>query len=187
MATTNDMKALGEKLEALGATLEGVASDVQEIKAGIAAQKPADPTPDKPRVETYGFEKPASRDMSPWLGRRMTAPDVAEALERARHGVSWAGTCLSDVLYEEAWAEVLFLQQAAPLDRRCAPYLGLQPAVVYFGLLTGRIALPSEYVFGTAGARNPQSLLGVETIDAYLAGIPSLSGRPGGPRLGGEE
>ena len=185
MATTNDMKVLTEKLEALGETLGLVASDVSAIKESLGKKAPA--AAPAPGPETFGFVKPEVRYIDTWGGKRMTTPDVGEAIARALHGVSWAGTCLSDALYEAAWEEVQYLQAANAFDRRCAPYLGLQPNLVYFGLLTGAIALPLEYVFGSAGARNPQNLLGVESIAAYLAGMPSLSGRPGGPRVGGEE
>ena len=137
--------------------------------------------PDIAKPDDFGFVKPAVRDVSPWLDKRMTSPDPVEAKARALHGVSWAGTVLSDERYEAAWREVEDLLAAKPFDPRCAPYLGLQPEVVFFGLLTGMTALPDETNFGEyGGSRDPQKLVGVESIAAYLEGLPAFKSG-GGP------
>ena len=129
--------------------------------------------PDIAKPDDFGFVRPAVRDVSPWLDKRMTSPDPVEAKARALHGVSWAGTVLSDERYEAAWREVEDLLAAKPFDPRCAPYLGLQPEVVFFGLLTGMTALPDETNFGEyGGSRDPQKLRDVPSIAAYLAGLP---------------
>ena len=134
---------------------------------------PSDAAP----ADDLGFVKPAVRDVSPWLDKRMTSPDPIEAKARALHGVSWAGTVLSDERYEAAWREVEYLLAAQPFDPRCAPYLGLQPEVVFFGLLTGMTALPDETDFGSyGGSRAPQKLRDVPSIAAYLAGLPAFKG-----------
>ena len=139
--------------------------------------------PDLTKPDDLGFAKPAVRDVSPWLDKRMASPDPVEAKRRALHGVSWAGTVLSDERYEAAWREVEYLLAAQPFDPRCAPYLGLQPEVVFFGLLTGMTALPDETNFGQyGGSRDPQKLRDVPSIAAYLAGLPAYShgGTPSG-------
>lgn len=152
-----------------------------EVLAQIKAllEIPSDAAP----ADNFGFIKPAVRDVSPWLDRRMPTPDPVEAKQRALHGVSWAGTVLSDERYDAAWREVEYLLAAQPFDPRCAPYLGLQPEVALFGLLTGAVALPDETNFGQyGGSRDPQKLVGVESIAAYLAGLPAFShgGTPSG-------
>ena len=161
--------------------------DIAEITQLLVAQKPAALPFEKPAVETFGFVRPTARDITPWVDRRMVIPDVLEATVRALHGVSWAGTILSGERYEAAWREVEKLQKAGSFDPACGPYLGLQPEVVYFGLLTGAIALPDEVSFGHYdGARSPVAFRGIASIAEYLEGIPSLRGRTGGPRIGGE-
>lgn len=137
--------------------------------------------PSAPAADDFGFTKPAIRDVSPWLGKRMTSPDPVEAMQRALHGVSWAGTALSDERYEAAWREVEYLQKAAPFDPRCEPYIGLQPEVAFFALLTGAAALPDEKVFGRySGSSDPRRFRDVPSIAAYLAGMPAFN-RGGGP------
>ena len=132
-------------------------------------------------ADDLGFTKPAVRDVSPWLDKRMPTPDPVEAMQRALHGVSWAGTVLSDERYEAAWREVQYLLAAQPFDPRCAPYLGTVPEVAFYGLLTGAVALPDETNFGSyGGSRDPKKLVGVESIAAYLAGLPAYS-HGGGP------
>lgn len=141
------------------------------------------PSDAAPAVDDFGFVRPDVRDVSPWLDKRMASPDPVEAKARALHGVSWAGTVLSDERYEAAWREVEYLLAAQPFDPRCAPYLGLQPEVVFFGLLTGMTALPDETNFGEyGGSRDPQKLRDVPSIADYLAGLPTYShgGAPSG-------
>ena len=138
---------------------------------------PSDAAP----ADDLGFRKPAVRDVSPWLDKRMTSPDPVEAKARALHGVSWAGTVLSDERYDKAWEEVSYLLAAQPFDTRCEPYLGLQPEVALFGLLTGMVALPDETNFGEyGGSRDPQKLRDVASIESYLAGLPAFKDG-GGP------
>ena len=129
--------------------------------------------PDLTKPDDLGFVKPAVRDVSPWLDKRMTSPDPVEAKQRALHGVSWAGTVLSDERYDKAWEEVEYLLAAQPFDPRCAPYMFTVPEVTFFCLLTGAVALPDEKNFGRYdGSRDPQKLVGVGSIAAYLAGLP---------------
>ena len=148
--------------------LDAILADVARIKTVLLIPS------DGPGIaDDLGFVRPAVRDVSPWLDKRMTSPDPVEAMQRALHGVSWAGTVLSDERYEAAWREVEDLLAAKPFDPRCAPYLGLQPEVVFFGLLTGMTALPDETNFGEyGGSRDPQKLRDVPSIAAYLAGLP---------------
>ena len=137
--------------------------------------------PDLTKPDNLGFVKPAVRDVSPWLDRRMTSPDPVEAMQRALHGVSWAGTVLSDERYEAAWREVEYLLAANPFDPRCKPYLGLQPEVVFYALLTGSAALPDEVNFGHyGGSTDPQKLRDVLSIADLLASQPAFKSG-GGP------
>ena len=138
--------------------------------------------PDVAKPDDLGFVKPAVRDVSPWLDKRMTSPDPVEAKARALHGVSWAGTVLSDERYDKAWEEVSYLLAAQPFDPRCAPYLGTNPEVALYGLLSGMVALPDETnFFGEyGGSRDPQRLRDVASIADYLAGLPAFS-HGGGP------
>ena len=146
-----------------------------QIKALLDIPSEAAPADD------LGFRKPEVRDVSPWLDKRMTSPDPVEAKARALHGVSWAGTVLSDERYDKAWEEVSYLLAANPFDTRCAPYLGTVPEVAFYGLLTGMVALPDETNFGEyGGSRDPQRLRDVASIADYLAGLPAFS-HGGGP------
>lgn len=155
--------------------LDAIAADIARIKTVLLIPS------DAPAAETFGFTKPAVRDVSPWLDKRMTSPDPVEAMQRALHGVSWAGTVLSDERYDAAWREVEYLQSAQPFDPRCVPYIGLHPEPVFFGLLTGDVALPDETNFGQyGGSRDPQKLKGVGSVAEWLAGLPAFN-RGGGP------
>jgi len=157
--------------------LDAILADVARIKTVLLIPS------DGPGIaDNLGFVKPAVRDVSPWLDKRMTSPDPVEAMQRALHGVSWAGTVLSDERYDKAWEEVSYLLAAQPFDPRCAPYLGTNPEVALYGLLSGMVALPDETnFFGEyGGSRDPQRLRDVASIADYLAGLPAFS-HGGGP------
>lgn len=152
--------------------------DVAEIKQLLAA-----PTAPVGTGGLYGLTKPATRDTAPWLGRPMTSPDVSEALERARHGVTWAGTApLSDERWAEVWEEIERLKagDAATI----APYVWLMPDFVGPALLTDVIRMPRhDDALSSDGYARRRGFGGL-TWQAYLEGIRALTGRAGGPGIG---
>ncbi len=161
-------------LEAISA-LRG---DVGELLKRIAAQAAPVGT-----GGLYALTKPANRDVSPWVNRPMTSPDVSEALERARHGVTWAGTTpLSDERWAEVWEEIERLKagDAAAIQ----PYVWLMPDFVGPALLTDVIRSPRhDDPLSTDGDARRRGFGGV-TWQAYIEGIRALTGRTGGPGIG---
>lgn len=161
-------------LEAISALLGGV----EEILKRLAAQAAPVGT-----GGLYALTKPATRNTAPWLGRPMTSPDVSEALERARHGVTWAGTTpLSDERWAEVWEEIERLKAGDPVA--IEPYVWLMPDFVGPALLTDVIRMPRHDEALSSDGEARRRGFGGLTWQAYLEGIRALIGRAGGPGLG---
>ena len=101
------------------------------------------------------------------LGKRMSAPDVGEAIQRALSGVLWNGDLARAEGDEEiVWAEVETLKGGLWEDIK--PYAMLNEDFCYFGLLTGvfQITAADALSFGTT-ARQRERWAGY-TIQGFL-------------------
>lgn len=158
--------------------LDRIYDDVSQIKARLlGTNAPVGGT------GLYALVKPAARNISPYVNQAMTSPDATEALERARHGVTWAGTTpLSDERWAEVWDEIERLKAGDPAT--IEPYTWLNPEFVGFALLTDLINQPKyDPPLSSTGPTRRKVFAGV-TVQSFLDSQRALTGRAGGPRIG---
>ena len=174
------MPETGTPFDKLFLILEEFRGDLTEIKDRLARlegrepQAPAPaPTPAPPvngALDLYSFVRPAKREADRWpFGADMKSADLAEAIERALHGVNWRGGKLGDKAYEEAWAEIEALKAG---DWRLIGIYGpaganLDPALAGYALLTGRIQTVA-HDGGFSGNADARRALAGETVQSFL-------------------
>lgn len=172
MATSDDLKALKEGQDEILGMLEELGKKLN-APAPVADGGPAtDPL--------AGFVRPKPGEPRHGEGVPMKAPDLHEALERARHGVTWAGTVAREGKdLEDVW-ETIEKLRAGDWDA-IAPYAMLNPLFCVFGLMTGLFQL-AKYDGNTFGATFVQrkAFAGV-TVEDFLN---NQFGRTGGPGIG---
>lgn len=154
--------------------LDLILAEIASIKAQLAAPAPVV----QPQTGgLYAFARPALRDATRWANRKMASPDAAEAIERALHGVSWAGSYLADSAYEEAWAEIEALKSGDA--KLIASYQTLDPEFAGVALLSGLIA-PVKHDAITFGetAKKRLSYAGA-TVQSFLDDQFRVTGGPG--------
>ena len=141
------------------------------------------PTPETPAAPArtdglYRFVRPAVRDVAQFGGRRMAEADPVEAIQRALHGVGWAGNEIAELAYDEAWEEIEKLKSGD--SALIARYSMLDPEFAGVALLSGLIA-PAKYDAITFGvnAKSREALAG-KTVASFLLDQFAVSGGPSG-------
>lgn len=161
-----------EKLDLILEKLTALESRLAAIEGPV--QTPVPP----PTTGLYAFARPAVRNVAQFGGRRMAEADPVEAIQRALHGVGWAGNEIAELAYDEAWEEIEKLKSGD--SALIARYSMLDPEFAGVALLSGLIA-PAKYDAITFGvnAKSREALAG-KTVASFLLDQFAVSGGPSG-------
>lgn len=169
MATSDDLKAL----KALKEGQDAIRGLLEEMSAKLTGNAP--PVDAGPLA---GFVRPLPGEPRHGEGKPMTAPDVREALERARHGVTWAGTVAREGKdLDDVWETIEKLRAGdwATIQH----YAMLDPLLCVVGLLTGlfQLAKHDGNSFGVTSVQR-RAFAGVK-FEEFLNNQFGITGGPG--------